>query len=226
MQHRIRVLISIIGVAFGIALIALAIPRTVSAYYLFQVDPTWQDARLDKQISLARLQRLRDGQLAAAAWLASGKVFGALAVTEIALAKADPEFRTAWYRRAAGSTKAGLLSAPANPYAWTRLAYLRLQEGAVHPRSVGYAISMSYVTGPYERRLVCDRIHYALTAWRGLTAADQMMTRRQILWADDLCRRRLVHIGQKDSRFANIIILSLARDFKRLKRFVQTMWKK
>lgn len=71
--------------------------------------------------------------------------------------------------KAAQALEDGLSRAPANPYAWVRLASARFALGPSVAPSTERALAMSYVTGRYAYRLMPQRIEIAMQVYEKLT---------------------------------------------------------
>ena len=195
-------------------MLSLAVPATMAAFTLVATAHTWEKVLRRSDVPKEDLLKLHASQLGAVDWVPSGKSHADRAVTEIALAKAAPSRsveRADWYQRAEASVEEGLLLAPAAPYAWARLAYLRLKNGG---RNSGAreALSMSFLTGPYEKRLATSRIQYAIRLWNQLSPEDQAFVKKQILWADRTKRRALIEMAKRGRKSRTIILSALAQD--------------
>ncbi len=78
----------------------------------------------------------------------------------------------------------GLSLAPANPFAWSRLAYAdAIVSGWSAPATA--ALRMAFITGPYEPRLIWPRLRLNFSAWPNIPPEDQDLVLQQVrqAWA-------------------------------------------
>jgi hypothetical protein len=80
----------------------------------------------------------------------------------------------------------GLSVAPANPFAWSRLAYAEAVLAGWSEAALS-ALRMAFITGPHEPRLLWPRLRLALSAWPHVDAADREMIFYQLrqAWSAD-----------------------------------------
>ena len=222
-----NIIATTIAMVAGISMVSLAVPATMAAFTLLPTTPTWNKLLLRSDVPKVDLLKLYASQQAAVDWVPSGKKITDRAVTEIALAKASPSRsveRADWYQRAEASVEEGLLLAPADPYAWARLAYLRLKKSG-RKSGAREALMMSFLTGPYEKRLALNRIRYAIFLWQKLNLDDQKFVKNQILWADRTKRPALIEMAKRGRKSWAIIFSALRKDPSRVKSFIQGMKK-
>ena len=221
-----NIIAATIAMVAGISMVSLAVPATMAAFTLLPTTPTWEKILLRSDVPKVDLLKLHRAQQAALDWVRSGKKITDRAVTEIALAKASPSRsveRADWYERAQASVEEGLLLAPADPYAWARLAYLRLKKGG-RKRGAREALMMSMLTGPYEKRLAKSRIQYAIRLWNQLSPEDRAFVKKQILWADrKVGRRPLIEMAKRGRKSRTIILWALREDPDRLESFKRAL---
>ena len=125
------------------------------------------------------------------------------------------ETRDRAYRAAIDATQAGLASAPAQPSAWARLAYLELRQGN-RPASLA-ALRMSLITGSVVPELMTSRLEIGLRLAALFDAAMVGLMKRQIrlIWilkpeyvtqlsadpsAADFVRAALAELDEADMR--------------------------
>ena len=226
MERLPNIIATTIAMVAGISVLSLAVPATMAAFTLLPTAHTWEKVINRSDVPKVGLLKLHASQRAAVDWVPSGKSHADRAVTEIALAKAAPSRsveRADWYQRAEGSVEEGLLLAPAAPYAWARLAYLRIKNGG-WKSGVREALSMSFLTGPYEKRLATIRIQYAIRLWNQLSPEDRAFVKKQILWVDrKINRGALIKMAKRGRKSRTIIFSALRKDLDHLKSFKRAL---
>jgi hypothetical protein len=81
--------------------------------------------------------------------------------------------------QAIASLKDGLALAPANPYAWTRLAYAAFQLDGWTPEALS-ALRLAFATAPYDPRLLLSRLRLSFIAWPHLQREDRELVLQQV----------------------------------------------
>ncbi|NQV56664.1 MAG: hypothetical protein HQ503_12460 [Rhodospirillales bacterium] len=224
-----KIVLILIAVSVGVIVLWTAAPRAISELARLSTDLTWKNVIDGKRdIPLTRLEKLHANQKSFLGRRAAAQSYANLAVAEMALATAhrlQSAERASWLKAAEISAEQGLLGQPANSYAWTRLAYLRLiNEGKTQRTS--QALMMSVLNGPYEKRLVHDRITYGLLTWDKLTASDRSIMQNQIQFAERKNRAKLVEIVRRNKKYLTIVITALANDPDRMKDFFKAYYRK
>ena len=92
--------------------------------------------------------------------------------------RADSNARV-YVQRAIDALKDGLARAPANPYAWARLAYAEALSQGWTPLAVS-SLRLALITAPYEPRLLWSRLRMAFLAWRYMSSEDREIVLRQV----------------------------------------------
>ena len=114
------------------------------------------------------------GRRRALEWIDDGRVWRALGAAQ--LKKAGAGLSGTPRRAALAEAKAALTEslkrAPANPFAWSRLAYVEFLSGG-ETAVLERALAMSIATGRLEPRLVFSRLGIALMVWADLSPAAQ-----------------------------------------------------
>jgi len=144
------------SLALGLGLLALALPVAGAALSRLPGDRVVHDLRAGTGVTAADLGRLADSRRAAAGWRADPRDAAELALAQLLLAeRAGPDRPTgaARLRAAERALTAGLASAPADPYAWTRLALVRWHLGRP-AATVRAALAAARTAGPAARRLL------------------------------------------------------------------------
>jgi hypothetical protein len=203
----LRRLNSIVTGLLAALLIFLALPRFVGALVQAPFEPLLAPlvapARIAHPAGLAgganpaRKPGDIDQEIAsrrtALEWIDDGRVWRALGAAQLKKARAENLGGTAGRARLA-EAKASLLEslkrAPANPFAWSRLAYVEFLAGGEAPE-IERALTMSAATGALEQRLVFTRLGIALMVWRGLTEPARLQMAGDIRTAQRLDPERL-----------------------------------
>jgi hypothetical protein len=174
------------GVALGLGLVALAVPRTVAAWEAMPAN------RALSQFSKATPAELRDGIAGltrAVTWIASGRYLSNLGTLELLLAetmtRGDPA-RDAVLANAEGHLMAGLAADPLDGLDWYRLAEVRNERGT-NRRLVVTALMKSLDVAPNMRNLWLNRTLGLLRDRQYLTPDELAALNSQIrrVWPAD-----------------------------------------
>jgi hypothetical protein len=181
-----------VGVVTGLGaalLIALALPRLLASLTVLPSAPTLSRLQSLEPVDTTDLQRLVRNQRRALVWQASGRTWTDLGLAQLLLAERlgdeDPRSQPR-FSAARQALIEGLSVAPANPFAWSRLAYAEAVLSSWSERAAS-ALRMAFITGPYEPRLLWPRLRLALAAWPYIPPADQEMVLHQLrqAWTAD-----------------------------------------
>jgi hypothetical protein len=91
---------------------------------------------------------------------------------------ADPQEQAALFTAAEDATVAGLATAPGEPGAWTRLAWLRRRRGDVDGALA--ALRLSWLSGSFTPALMNSRLEFALSLQAAMDEEMLSLLRRQI----------------------------------------------
>jgi hypothetical protein len=181
----------------GMLLVGLALPRAVAGIVLLPVAETLRAIQFQEPVEPERLRRLVERQHRALAWAPRGRGWTDLALAQLLLSEAPgvaPEAHGQLVWAGIDSLRGGLASAPANPFAWTRLA---LAETKIAGPSTGAAraLAMALGTAPYEPRLIFVRLELGFTLWSRLAPEHRARVLEQVrfAWRDD--PERLVELA-------------------------------
>ncbi len=221
--------VPLIGFLAGVLVLGLAVPRTIAAFQLLPAGPVLDGVRSGKAVSGESLRAVISSQEDALGWLSSARIQEDLGIAHLELAKRQGYGGSETGRRHLSdglrALKAGLSLSPADPYAWARLAFIRIKNGG-SATGVKRALLLSFLTGPYEKRLAISRIQYAILLWGRLSADERSLVLDQISWAERTGKRRaLVAMAKRDSKADAIIFLAVARDPKRLRGYIWNLKK-
>lgn len=182
----------VVGVVTGLGaalLIAVAVPRLFASLTVLPSATTLNRLQSLKPVDTEDLQRLVRNQRRALVWRADGRTWTDLGLAQLLLAERFGDGDPRSQRRFSAARQAlieGLSVAPANPFAWSRLAYAEAILSGWSERAVS-ALRMAFLTGPYEPRLLWPRLRLALAAWQHIEPSDQEMVLHQLrqAWAAD-----------------------------------------
>jgi hypothetical protein len=217
-----NIILILLAVFIGGGILSLSMPRLISAFELLPTAYISEDLTAGEKPSADDLLELHEAQLRALATHPSGQTYVDKGSVEIALAKSTTDLtkRRQWYEKAEQSFEEGLLLAPANPHAWSRLSFLRLRNGG-DSRGAAKALSISYLTGSSEKWLAVSRLHYAMPLWGRLLPGDRELVKQQILWISKFNRKALIKLARKDRIYLSIVISALVKDMSQLTRFLK-----
>lgn len=169
----------------AIFLLALAIPRTVGVIILARSEATMQKLQSGQPVQFAELTEMARTQEAALFWLGDGRLRTDLGLTYLLiterLRRDDPNYEAS-LQRAVDALRTGLARAPANAYAWARLAYAEALARGWSPLAVA-SLRLALITAPYEPQLLWSRLRMAFLAWPEMTGDDQEVVYQQIRYA-------------------------------------------
>jgi hypothetical protein len=175
-------------------MLLLAVPRTIGALVTSPTSATLSDIQDQKAVDAQALRAFITAQERSIAWSPSGRLWTDLGLAELLIAEGlpanDPSAATA-LQKATQSIKQGLALAPANPYAWARLAYAEALTAGWSPLALS-ALRMALVTAPYEPRLLWSRLRLAFIAWPHMPADDRDLVFQQIRFAWNRSRQDLM----------------------------------
>jgi hypothetical protein len=180
-----RRLIAVPVVFAALVLIALALPRMIAVLVSADGEPLLRKLQEQQPVTIDELQTLIDAQRSAAFWVSNGRVLTDLGLGALLLSESLPHgdaASTAALQQAIVALEEGVARAPANPYAWSRLAYARALAEGWSPRAVA-ALRLALITAPYEPRLLWSRLRMAFLAWPQMDSEDRDVVFQQVRWA-------------------------------------------
>jgi hypothetical protein len=195
----VRRYLTLAGIAIaGLALLYLAVPRTIGAFQMLPGNRTILEIARGGDADRESLEVLAASRRRAAGWLESGRLWSDLAAAELLIAEsgdagADPgRADQDSIRRAAAALRTSLRLAPASPHAWTRLAYaeMLLHDGPTDAAAA--ALAMSMLTGRYEPDLMFARLELCFLAWPNFAVADRELVLDQVALAWRKSPKRLL----------------------------------
>ena len=198
-----------LSLLLGIALLVLAVPRTIAAWAGLDAQPALHEVNRaqtpkpdDVVAGIAGLKR-------AIEWVPSARRFIDLATLEFELGlslPADDARRQEAFESAQAHFIEGLSLNPVDGLAWLRLAWVR--EGLKQPaRSVAVCLVQSLDMAPHMRPLWLARARMLLVYWSSMTVEEVLTVRRQLqtIWsAEPGMRRPLVQMAQEVSQLVTL----------------------
>jgi hypothetical protein len=169
----------------AVVLIALALPRTIGVLVSADGEPVLRKLQEQQPVSIEELSTLVDAQRSGTFWLSDGRVYTDLGLGALLLSENLPRGDAAAgaaLQQAIAALEEGVARAPANPYAWSRLAYARALAEGWSPRAVS-ALRLALITAPYEPRLLWSRLRMAFLAWPQMASEDREVVFQQVRWA-------------------------------------------
>lgn len=188
----------LIGFVLGVmalALLAWGIPQTISAFVMAPSAPILRKLQDGEVVQRKELETFVAAQQKGLDWSTRGRTFTDLGLAHLLIAtglgEGDPEKRQQ-LEEAIAALKSGLALAPANPYAWTRLAYASSQLDGWNPDTLS-VLRLALLTAPYDPQLLMTRLMLSLDAWPRLLREDRDLVYQQIFYAwqhdpDELAR--------------------------------------
>jgi hypothetical protein len=173
---------AVAALAVGLALVALALPRTVAEVLANAGDDVPAALGRGERPSPERLSAAAARHRAALGWLDSPAIRTDLAAIELARAASPslpPEARRAFLDAAIGDYRAGLARGPARPYSWAQLAEAAFACDGMHAR-LDPLVDMSLTAGRLEPPLVLRRVALGFRAGRILDAQTRQAIRGQV----------------------------------------------
>jgi hypothetical protein len=201
------------AVALGALILALAVPRTLAAFWLWLRAPVMDLVIYQEPVSKTDLYGLIASRELALGWIDGSEANGDLAAALTVLAsfeRPEGEKERELLRRATAATEAGLARAPADPRGWTRLAYLRTLRAAAPDPRAAQALALSLATGRYdEADFLALRLHLMLLQGPLLPASAraEIGDQSRLLWQE--APGQLVELALEPG-FPDIILAALA----------------
>ncbi len=204
----------------GAVLLVAGIPRTIATFTLLPGYPVLREIQNLGDVG-------RDSLDVLIASLGRGLLFGEtgrkwtdLGLAQLLLARehgVQDGIGKETVSQAVASLTAGLALAPANPFAWTRLAYAQTLMTGPSP-SVASALRMAMLTARYEPRLLFIRLELSLQSWSYFRPKDHALVYQQVRFAWSKKPKRLVDLAVGTGR-VNVVRAALLRSRKDISAF-------
>lgn len=189
----------------GGLLLGLSVPRLMAEIALLPGNPLLDAVQRGARLSAGDLQKLMESRRRALAWSGAARLRLDLASIEILAADSAPgggAGNDEAMARAAEDLRSGLARAPADPEAWTRLAYAEIARGQP-ARRIAPILAMAIETAPVAPELTFARLELCLVEWPYLPQPVRALVDEQIRIAWRQSGERLVALaaatGRKDA---------------------------
>ncbi len=214
-------LVSVLGVCLLAALLlGLAIPRFIAALAQVPGSAALRAVQDRRPVTVGELEHLVKSREAAASWTGSGQIRSDLALARLLLLEENERsgLATGGQLQAAVSDLTGSLTrAPANTYAWARLAMARQMTGGMDGKAAR-ALAMSFLTGPREPELIEIRTRLTFDLWPAVSDEDRRLALSHIRFGFIVNPRLIAGLaGDKAAR--GIIRAALKGAPRQLKKF-------
>ncbi len=209
-----------LALVVGAVLLVAGIPRTIAAFTLLPGDPVLREIQNLFPVERDSLNVLIASQGRGLFFGETGRKWTDLGLAQLLLAReqgVQDGIGKETVSQAVASLKTGLALAPANPFAWTRLAYAQTLMTGPSP-SVASALRMAMLTARYEPRLLFIRLELSLRSWSYFRAEDRELVYQQVRFAWSKKPKRLVEMAVGTGR-VNVVRAALLRSRKDLSAF-------
>jgi hypothetical protein len=180
-----RPFLAAIAGLMAIALLLLALPRTIASLLTLPSTAVLQRLQSQRPVSFEDLERVVSAQRRAIRLSSDGRLGTDLGLAELLIAERlpgdDPNVRGR-LQNAVDALRQGLAAAPGNPYAWARLAYAEARQQGWTPLALS-GLRMALLTAPYDPRLIWSRLRLSLLAWPYMPIEDREIVLQQVRWA-------------------------------------------
>ena len=204
----------------GAVLVVAGIPRTIAAFTMLPGDPVLREIQNLRPVEQDNLDVLIVAQGRGLLFGESGRKWTDLGLAQLLLAREQGVpggIKLEMVSPAIASLKTGLALAPANPFAWTRLAYAQSLMTGPSP-SVASALRMAMLTARYEPRLLFIRLELCLRSWSYFRPDDRELVYQQVRFAWRKKPKRLVDLAVGTGR-VNVVRAALLRSREDLSAF-------
>ncbi len=188
----------------GAGLLALAGPRAVAALVSLPGGPVLARVQAMEPVRSEALDVLIGAEDAALAWVDSGRRRTDRALALLLRARQQDAADNEFLADSLTGLKAGLARAPANAFAWTRLAYAETLLNGPSPAAAA-ALRMSLVAAPYEPRLLTVRLELCLRSWDYFAPADRVLVGAQIRTAWRHAPGRVMELVRRTRRATAVL---------------------
>ena len=211
----------------GAVLLVGAVPRTITALAMLPGDPVLTEIQNLRPVGRDDLEILITSQRRGLRFGESGRKWTDLGLAQLLSAREQGVrggIKIEMVFQAIASLKTGLALAPANPFAWTRLAYAQSLTMGPSP-SVASALRMAMLTARYEPRLLFIRLELCLRSWSYFRTDDHELVFQQVRLAWRKNGKRLVDMAVKTGQ-VNVVRAALLGSRKDLSAFEKRLRKR
>jgi hypothetical protein len=197
---------------FAVVMLAIAVPRTVGVFASARAEPVLRKLQEQQPVQVEELRTLTSALEAGRFWRGDGRLRTDLGLGYLLLAEKlprDDSQAAQALQLAIEALRAGLARAPANPYAWARLAYAEALAGGWSPGAVA-ALRLALFTAPYEPRLLWSRLRMSFLAWPEMSSEDRELVFQQVRYAWQADPAELARLAQ-ELKQVNLVRAALLR---------------
>lgn len=198
----------------GSALLIAVVPRTMASLVSGAGEPIIRRIQNQEEVSTEDLQTVIDAQNRGQFWVSDADFEAKLGLAHLLLAEklgAQDPVGSLHLEHARQALRSSLGRSPANPYAWTLLAYAEHLGSGSWTEPATSALRMAILTGPHEPPILWSRLRLGLLAWNALSKEDQGMILEQIRYAWAQNPKQLMQIVI-DLNAANTVRAALLED--------------
>ncbi len=185
----------------GAALLYLGAPRAIEAVWMYSGNRTLLDIQAQRRVSNEKLADLIEALDDTMFLVESGRKWTDLGLAQLLLsARTEDEPKAQeLLSHARVSLRKGLALAPANGFAWTRLAYVEILISGPSEEVAGI-LEMAMLTTPFEPRLLFFRIELCFLAWPYFDEEDRDLVFQQLRYAWRESAKQLVDLATRAER--------------------------
>ena len=211
----------------GAVLLVGGVPRTIAALAMLPGGPVLSEIQNLRPVGRDDLEILIASQRRGLRFGESGRKWTDLGLAQLLLAREQGVpggIKLEMVSPAIVSLKTGVALAPANPFAWTRLAYAHSL--TMGPSStMASALRMAMLTARYEPRLLFIRLELCLRSWSFFRTDDHELVFQQVRLAWRKNRKQLVALAVKTGQ-VNVVRAALLGSRKDLSAFEKRLRKR
>lgn len=178
-------------------LLVIAVPRTVGVILTARSEPVLRKLQDQQPVYMEELKTLANALERGRFWLNDGRLRTDLGLAYLLVSEQMQRGDSnagVYLQRAIDELKAGLARAPANPYAWARLAYAEALSRGWSPLAVS-SLRHALITAPHEPRLLWPRLRMAFLALPHMSSEDRVIVLRQVRVAWNADRAELTRLA-------------------------------
>ncbi len=185
----------------GGALLYLGAPRAIEAVWMYSGNRTLLDIQAQERVSNEKLVDLIEALDDTMFLVESGRKWTDLGLAQLLLSartEDEPEAQEL-PSRSRVSLRKGLALAPANGFAWTRLAYVETLIAGPSEELAGI-LEMAMLTAPFEPRLLFLRLELCFLAWPYFDEEERDLVFQQLRFAWRESAKQLVDLAARAER--------------------------
>jgi len=201
-----------LSLAAGAGLLYLGVPRLMAALANLPGDRVYTEVQDGFTPRREAFDVLLNARLEATEWVDSGRDWTDVGAAHLLIARHDRpagQADKAELAKAIAAIRRGLEIAPANPFAWARLALVQYIHDGAPTAAMAESLRMSLLTGHFDERLVLTRLDLCFRAFAHFAGDDRDLIRQQVRLAWGVSPNQVVEMGRNPLR-RGFIAASLA----------------